>query len=320
MRPCDAFGAPDQALELYRVYLENMNLIKSITEITSERMNQCTDELGVKYLRSVRAIYGSTENGKPTHIGSCVAIEYNYQKYLITAAHVLDENEFTSLYVSGNSELVLIESEALTTNSPNGNRDNDTIDFAIIIISDQLSEKIGNIVYLTEDDLHLEETTEKHKYCLALGFPNSKNKLNPTLGNHVKETPFVYSSLLKFDDKLYIDTDTNPKYHLLLDFCKKYSKDENGNKVNSIYPKGVSGGGLFHIEGMSNPESYKPDTPCSGKFIGILIEFREKQKVLVYTKLSVIIHALNRVRADFSSALPTPPRHAGPHRAVHRKF
>ncbi len=29
---------------------------------------------------------------------------------------------------------------------------------------------------------------------------------------------------------------------------------------------------------------------------------------------------LNRVRADFSSALPTPPLFAGPHRAAHGKF
>ena len=32
------------------------------------------------------------------------------------------------------------------------------------------------------------------------------------------------------------------------------------------------------------------------------------------------MQGVNRVRAGFSPALPTPPRHAGPHRAVHGKF
>lgn len=283
-----------------------MNIIKTLPEFTFERMNKCTDELAPQFLKSVRAIYGSKHNGSPIHIGSCVAIEFKSKKYLLTAAHVLDENKNTSLYVSGESNLILIESEAYVTNPVQEERKNDTIDFAIIILSEKLQCEIGNIEYLTEDTMLLEEIKNNDRHCLALGYPNSKNKFNPTRGNHLKETPFVYSSYLKSDEDIYVQTGTSPIHHYLLDFCKKHSKDENNKKVNSIYPQGVSGGGLFQIEGMTNPHSYKLDSPCHGKLIGILIEFKKEQKVLVFTKLSIIINALTIQIERDARCVPAP--------------
>ena len=269
-----------------------MNIIKTLPELTFERMNECTNKLAPQLLRSVRAIYGSKPNGTPVHIGSCVAITFQSQKYLITAAHVLDENENTSLYVSGESELILIESEALVTTPIEGKREDDVIDFAIIILSESLQNQIGNIEYITEDNMLLDEIRHNDRHCLVLGYPNSKNKFNPTTGTNLKETPFIYSSYLKSNADIHMQTGTSPANHYLLDFCKKHSKDENNKTVNSIYPRGVSGGGLFQIEGMTNPNSYKPETPCHSKLIGILIEFKKSKKVLVFTKLKVIITAL----------------------------
>lgn len=269
-----------------------MSEIKTLSELALERVNKCSDELAKKYLKSVRAIYGSTEHGSPVHIGSSVAIIYKEEKYLITAAHVLDENKLTALYVSGESHLTLIEATAFVTSAPEGNRDDDIIDFAIIHIDEKLQSDIGDIHYISKSEMLLNDLDGNYRCCLALGYPNSKNKVKLKGGNHIKEASFVYAGYLKSDAELYIRTGTNPKYHYLLDYNWKYSKDEHNNIVSSVRPRGVSGGGLFLIEKIIEPESYRPNVPCSGKLIGILIEFRKNQNVLVYTKLAVIINIL----------------------------
>lgn len=145
--------------------------------------------------------------------------------------------------------------------------------------------------------MQLDDIKVNERCCLSLGYPNSKNKYNKYKSNDAKniiETPFVYTSNLQKDCQLFDENEAQPAQHYLLDYCGKHSKDEDNKKVNSISPQGVSGGGLFLIKGMENAESYKPGTPCSSKLIAILIEFHKEHKVLMYTRLSIIIDALTK--------------------------
>jgi hypothetical protein len=269
-----------------------MGIIKTVNETVRDRMNECVDILAKQYMKSVRPIYGSTENGKPYHIGSCVLIEVGSSQYLITAAHVIDHNEITTLYVSGENDLIQIEAEALITNPSTENRDDDKLDFAILPLSDDIKNKLGSVVFLCEQFILNTSPECKGKLYLALGFPNSKNKKVNTSENKVSQNPFVYSSTLNLDDNVFEKVGATKSQHYLLDFCSKYSKDEMNNIVNSFAPKGASGGALFFIEGMSNPENYRPNAKCKGKLVGILIENHKKQKVIMATKISVVINAL----------------------------
>lgn len=272
-----------------------MGIIKTLPELTLERMNQCSDELAKKFLQSVRSIYGSTSRSEPEQIGSGIFIDFRGQKVLVTAAHVIDNNEYKSLYVSGNDKLVLISAQADITEAPNGNRDSDKLDFSIIYLTGEMISEIGGVHYIEENEIQVDDIRLNEKCCLTLGYPNSKNKYNKYKNggsNNIKATPFVYTSILQKDAQSFAENDANPHQHYLLDYCGKHSKDESNNIVNSISPKGVSGGGLFLIKGMEKAESYIPDTPCSGKLLAVLIEFHKEEKVLMYTRMSVIINAL----------------------------
>ncbi len=269
-----------------------MGIIKTVNEVVNERMNECVDILANKYMKTVRPIYGSTEHGKPYHIGSCVLIETNSTPYLITAAHVIDHNKITTLYVGGESDLIQIEAEALITKINTGNRDDDKLDFSILPLSFGIVEKLGAVTFINESSFLNTDPTNRGKQYLALGFPNSKNKKINNLVNKVSQNPFVYSSTLNTNRKTFNDVGANESQHYLLNFCSKQSKDENNKEVNSVAPKGASGGGLFFIEGMDNLESYRPNAECSGKLAGILIENHKKQKVIITTKISVITSAL----------------------------
>jgi len=250
--------------------------------------------LAKEYMKSVRPIYGSNEHRKPYHIGSCVLIEVGSSKYLVTAAHVIDHNEITTLYVSGGSDLIQIEAEALITKPSTGNRDDDKLDFAILPLSTDIIEKIGTVAFIKESSILNTTPKSKGKLYLALGFPNSKNKKVNNPDKKVTQNPFVYSSTLNSDSKIFSKVGATESQHYLLDFCSKHSKDKNNNVVNSIAPKGASGGALFFIEGMNDPESYRPNTECTGKLVGILIENHKKQKVILATKISVVTNALTK--------------------------
>lgn len=235
-------------------------MIKTTNEIVRERMNECVDFLSEKYLKSVRPIYGSSELGKPEHIGSCVLLEINKEKYLITAAHVIDHNERTTLYtsgISGTDELIPIECEnVIRTKSIDGTRKNDRFDFAILPVSENMMQNMGSVIFLNESDIFNHEP-DKGMY-LALGFPNSKNKKPNNREKKVSQNPFIYSSHIEKNSDIFEKIGVNPDSHYLLDFCSRHSKDELGNMVNSICPQGASGGGLFFITGMNNPENLIP--------------------------------------------------------------
>ncbi|MBS8239747.1 MAG: trypsin-like serine protease [Marinobacter sp.] len=265
--------------------------VVTLRDIARERMNTCSDQLARKFLRSVRPIFGSTKHGEPEHIGSCVLVEFGGTKYVVTAAHVIDNNEQTTLYVSGEKNLVEIVGDFLVTEPPSGHRGNDKLDFAVHKVSEDFEASLGHLDYIDEKECLTHSQREPQKFCLALGYPNSKNKKFDRNAKTVKEVPFIYSSFLKHEADLFSAVGASATSHLLLDFCGKYSKDEEGNKVNSWSPIGVSGGGLFSIKGLDFA-SIRADSWCQGKLIGIFIEFHRAQKVLVAVKLSTIYAAL----------------------------
>lgn len=74
------------------------------------------------YARSVRPIYGAAADGRPEHIGSAILIDASGTKLIMTAAHVIDWNDRSSLYV-GLAATELIEDEFMMSVAPEGVRD-----------------------------------------------------------------------------------------------------------------------------------------------------------------------------------------------------
>jgi hypothetical protein len=274
-----------------------VRLIKTINEVVRDRLNECVNSLVKRYMKSVRPIYGSKMDGSPYHIGSCVLIDVGGAKYLVTAAHVIDHNEETTLYVSGDNDLIQLEAEALLTSHVSGDRRNDKLDIAVLPLSSHIADQLGEIVFVDESSM-IRTSCDSNKYYMALGFPNSKNKKINNIEKKVTQNPFVYSSGLILDDDVFREIGANRAQHYLLNFSSKYSKDENGNMVNSIEPKGASGGALISIEGVNDLLSYRPDSECTGRLAGILIENHKRQKVILATKMSLVLHIISLHSGD----------------------
>ena len=271
-----------------------MNTIKTVAEIFQERMNECVDILSKRFLCSVRPIYGSNEQNKPYHIGSCVLIAVGAKKYLVTAAHVIDHNDRSTLYVAGTTNLVKIEAECIISKSIDGSRKNDKFDFAVMSLSDQVVQELGTgTKFLKESDILLATPKQRSLY-LALGYPNSRNKTN-NLNLSVSQNPFVFSSTLVDNPDIFKGISVSAETHYLLDFCRKHSKDVNNKIVNSISPIGASGGGLFFIDAVSNPENLRPGSGCTGKLVGILVEHHKTHKIILATKLTLVMNAIKSI-------------------------
>lgn len=266
-----------------------MSIVKTFQEMLSDKMSESMDCCYKEAIDFVCPIYGADDRSNPYHIGSCTLIELNGSKILLTAAHVLDENKYTTLYIGlgNNEELMPIIDEFQITEKPGGDRDNDRFDFAWSVISTELESKLKSkrFYQLTKENIHSNFTTGR--LFMPIGFPNSRNKKFNAGTKKIKSQALKYSSTINEDDNTYTELGFSMDMHLLLDY-EKYSLDEQGEKTHSIVPKGISGGVIVDIGSHSNPESFIPGVSNVCRCVGLLIEHRTNKEVLVATKLSFI--------------------------------
>jgi hypothetical protein len=77
-----------------------MPRVKSSKEVVRDRihalvrgwMKEAVTAAVAEFRSAIRPIYGSTERGLARHIGSCTLLEMRGARLLMTAAHVIDEN------------------------------------------------------------------------------------------------------------------------------------------------------------------------------------------------------------------------------------
>ncbi len=256
------------------------------------RMNELADRAKTRFRASVRTIHGVTDGGEPEHIGSCILLDLRGSKVLLTAAHVADWNATTMLYVGGSSGTVPIETPFLKTDAPNGRRDDDVYDFAATKLSDTAVAQLGD-GYITEGDILLYPNIEPGHLYTALGYPNSKHKRLDRVKKSIPLHLFSYSSTSRLDDKLA--TWGEGKHHLFLSY-QKHSRSEDGLKVASISPRGLSGGLVIDVGKPSDPRVYRDETCPVPKLAGMTIALWKQHQVLICTRMFCIIPTLLKLK------------------------
>ncbi len=266
--------------------------IKSVAEVVLERTDECVDVAAKDFSAAVRPIYGSNDQGRPEHIGSCVLLMVDGAPVLLTAAHVLDNNAKSTLYIGGETSLVQINGDFLATNKPGGCRADDHFDFAAQKLSSQTVCALGAVKYISEDELSSNTSDTTGHVYLVLGYPNTKNRKVKATGKCVLPQLWKYSSTHKpnpsLEAKLKIPSDS----HYFLGFDKKHSKDASGTIVNSIDPTGISGGALIDLGNLANPKNLATSTQCKGRLAGLAIEFHATHRAIVATRLQTILQGL----------------------------
>lgn len=277
--------------------------IQTMKEISREVLNEWTEAARVQYRGAVRPIYGATGKGDPDHIGSAILLHLDEGHVLLTAAHVLDHNHNTSLYLGGD-ELILLQFEALATAAPGGDRDKDHADFAIALLDPASLSKLAGAMFITKDHISSNVGSTEGRLYSCLGYPNSKNKPNPYKGTKVTPMLGSYTSVGRPSTKL--PGIANDQDHILIDYDAKFSRDENGNRISSIALPGFSGGAIIDLGRMSPDSIASPPQP---KLAALLIEAHAKEKVILGTKLARILNAVSKYKSTAPARASTeqPP-------------
>ncbi|MBJ6750976.1 trypsin-like peptidase domain-containing protein [Geomonas anaerohicana] len=270
-----------------------MNLVKSYKEIVHEQIKNGAANAGKKYKNAIRPIYGSEENGKPVHIGTCVLVEIGGKRYLITAAHVVDESRLTSLYIGGTvgSKLLLIEGEFMCTTKPKGDRDLDHYDFAWLELSQQQLKQLEGVSFVAEVDIASQRTDSEKRAYVVMGYPNTKNKEVDFTNMSITPRFARYTATGKKKPKMYNKLKISGESHIVVEH-KKRSVDSDGNITASIHPRGMSGGAFIDLGGLVSLEELAKQDVNPGLLAGIFIEKHREFNAMLSVRIEIIIDTI----------------------------
>ena len=218
-----------------------------------------------------------------------VSLKIENDHFLISAAHVFAVKT-TEVSILTERALYSIGGELNVTNlSSSGSKRRDNVDIAILKIDDAELEKIyKKYRFLCLDDLLLNFTLPNGPQYLAVGYPVTKTKINP-VKLKVKPLPFVFATK-PADDRLYDKLNFERFSHVLVEYDKQIRSIKSGAIMTGPAPYGMSGAGLWYL-----PDLFpQKDIPVPRKLIGVLIEYRKDENVMVATRIDLIIEAIRQ--------------------------
>ncbi|MDG2991688.1 serine protease [Candidatus Synechococcus calcipolaris G9] len=270
-----------------------MAIIQSKKEIVCDPVNECAEKIGKQYLPCVRPIYGSTITGVPQLIGTCFLMRWKNTSFLVTAAHVIDENESSTLYVGVRDTLVEIVGDFHATNKPMAQRSNDRYDFAFLKVTKQFHATLGDVSYIECNAISQKQVDSHGRVYMAMGYPASQNKKVNVVEKSLKPKIWKYWSTAASMTNLAQELDVSGSDHVFITYNHKQSRNFEGSIINSIKPHGASGGVLIDL-GMLGLKNLAPDFECAGLVAGVLIEEHKNHNAIVAVKIGPVLDAMEK--------------------------
>ena len=283
--------------------LKKSALTPAETEQLRVRMNELTDQALARFRLAVRAVYTANDRGRPEHEGSCILLDIHGVKVLLTAAHIVDVNLDLdrTLYVTGEKDLVELNGLQFgVTPKIEGSRDRDHLDFAFARIPPALKAHLGQ-GYMTEGDIIDPRQDDTGHLFTTIGYPNTKNDdadhQKRTINTHV----FPYSNTSCSNALLRNKAGNDGAHHLFIGY-HKHSRGQDGRKVMSLSPRGLSGGALIDAGRVSDPAVFRREVDPVPKVAGMIVELWREHKVLVSTRMWPVVQ---KIIEELS--IPVPP-------------
>jgi hypothetical protein len=264
----------------------NDKLVKTIAEIGLERLEECSRIVGSRFLPSVRVCFGVDARDQPDAFGSCFLLRVEGRSFLVTAAHVIDENAHTTIYVGGGNKLVQLEAKFLATEKPGDRRGADHYDFAFTELSEEQCADLAADTLIDERQVSANQAPSANRAYMTLGFPATMQKV-------VWKKPIVRTESWTFigfdrpDPDLAKRLSVSGADHFFIVHDKRVLTF-SGNRQNAVKPQGASGGVLIDM-GPFDPEKLRPDSPCIGLLAGLLIEHHSDARRIVAVRIQMVL-------------------------------
>lgn len=252
-----------------------------------------------KLLKHICAIYRVDDKRNPEQYGTGIFLNIGNHYFLITAAHVLDNNSSSMLYIPGNKsgKLVFLDGEALKSVAEAGDRNNDRTDVGIIVLKSDLVDEIGNDAFLPISMADVDDIGKKGDIYIAMGYPAKRNEKVNLAERTFKRRPISYTANILPDEKLSA-VGVHRGSHLLLSFKKRHSHDNSGRDITAPDPHGMSGGPLWRFD------VYKKQQPAS-RLVGILIEWRDEVAGILAVRIPVLLAGIAHHLPGLKKFIPT---------------
>ena len=248
---------------------------------------------------AVCPIYGIDEHDRPQLIGSSVPFRLGTRSFLLTAAHVLNENRRTSLYVGGVNDLVPLAGPSHRTGTTIDGRRGDSFDFGFIDISDTPPEQWLRYQFVTPDYLDVDDVPAADALYAFVGYPETRNKR--LWGQKFQLSPMAIV-LMPTPLRRYDSLGLNPTAQFAGEFSRNKQFDSKKRVVVGPEPHGISGGGVWRL---GTPGEFATSTNAE-RLVGLGIEYRASRSVLVGVRISLVVAALAQIFPELRENLPRP--------------
>lgn len=271
-------------------------MVVTLEEAVRIRIRECAEEASNSFKGSVRPIYASKKGTNPELIGSCLLLDLDGQKFVATAAHIIDWSSSHALYVAGVAvgAPTQIYGEIHASSAPQGDRVLDKDDVAIWQLSTSAKRDLSGVTFFQSGDISRNQNSSANRCYMAMGYPLSRNRGGvDNKKRTIRTVLWKYSSHVQELLNLAAELKISGKNHFFLKY-EKYSRDDTGRRVSSVNPKGLSGGALIDLGNFGDVSNYDPDKPCCGSLCGMVIERKKKHQALIAIKIQKVLWAINR--------------------------
>jgi len=234
--------------------------------------------------------YLTVENGIPKPHGSGVFVQIANEKFLLTAARVIDKLE-NDIYVGINNNTVLKLGGELTANRAPGSRDDDKIDIAIMKLSQETIEQIQDTyTFLDYNEIGINHDFKPLPMYQSVGFPASWSKYNRHK-NELKSKPFLYTTM-PAELEVYEELGCEQHYNIVVHYDKNKVRDyKTGNLMTGPDAYGISGSGLWHTPSQLKATGEKIEK----LLVGIMTEWPiRNRKYWIGTRIDVFTEIIRQ--------------------------
>jgi len=267
---------------------------------THAAFNQRVADAEDRTAKYVIPLYATDEDGQRYCLGSAVLLQINKTRFLLSAAHVFDENKnpnhATNIEIIGNTHLVPISGSVIKSPlPPSGKRTDDHFDIVVIPLTNDLAAELERFTFLDSTQVDPSDKPYKQSLYTFTGYPSTKQKL-------------VKAGTLTIEAVRYTGMPLHPEQyptgfalgpHTGIDYSKKQMIARTGKVQSPPDPHGVSGGAIFRLgtfEEIANGTSTET-------LVGIAIE--DHKTSLIGTNIT---YALEMIRAHYPELEDHLPR------------
>lgn len=254
------------------------------------------DGLVKRAFQVTRPLLRLPSNRPAEHIGCCVLLKIDEQRFLLTAGHVLREFAAEPIYIAFDGQAPQAVGRAQRTETSKGLKSNeDLLDAAVMRLDD------GSLIdrdthFLTLRDVDVRDWMSPSKNYLFYGFPGTKTRVN--LSKHEIRGENLSAICTRTPDAKIAPLGLSSDTHIVFDLDPAEMVSNSGIR-SAPHPRGMSGCSVWSLPELEDRTSLR-----AGKLVGVFTDFKRAHRVGLASRVSWHLELIRHGWPELSTKLP----------------